>query len=151
MTTKSIAILGATSALGQAVARELLQQAPDGQAPLNLVLVARNESRLSEVADDLKARGAQVTCIVADLDDMGGHDALMHSLSDVCDYWFFYGSLPDQEQAEQSWDSTEQALKTNLMSPISLLTRAANALEGAGRGSLVIVTSVAGDRGRKSN
>ena len=152
MPTKTVAILGATSALGQAVAIELLRtNAQQGEASLHLFLVARNESRMNEVADDLRTRGAQISCIVSDLDVIDGHAELVNSLKDVDDYWFFYGSLPDQPQVQASWEATERAMLTNLLSPMSLLTNVANKLEQAGRGSLVVVSSVAGDRGRKSN
>lgn len=152
MPTKSVAILGATSALGQAVARELLLTcAQQGQISLHLFLVARDESRMNEVADDLNTLGAQTTCIVCDMDTIHEHTGLVHSLKDVEDYWFFYGSLPDQTQVQESWEATERAMLTNLLSPMSLLTNIANTLEQAGRGSLVVVSSVAGDRGRRSN
>ena len=151
MPTKSVALLGATSALGQAVARELLRTSAHEQTSLHLLLVARNKSRLNEVADDLKARGAQITCMVCDLDAMDKHSALVDSFGGVEDYWFFYGSLPEQTQAQQSWEATERALLTNLLSPMSLLTHIANKLEHAGSGSLVVVSSVAGDRARQSN
>ena len=158
MPAKTVAILGATSALGQAVARELLlangaSASGEGAAgpSMHVYLVARNELRMNEVAEDLKARGAEVSCIVCDLDDIAGHADLLHSLKDVEDYWFFYGSLPDQEQMQASWEATELAMRTNLLSPMSLLTGVANTLEEAERGSLVVVSSVAGDRGRQSN
>ena len=151
MPTKSVALLGATSALGQAVARELLRSSAHGQTSLHLLLVARNESRLNEVADDLRARGAQITCIVCDLNAMDKHSGLVDSFDGVKDYWFFYGSLPEQTHVQQSWEATERALLTNLLSPMSLLTHIANKLEHTGRGSLVVVSSVAGDRARQSN
>ena len=151
MPTKIVALLGATSALGEAVAKELLRSYAQGQTSLHLFLVARNESRMNEVADDLRTWGAQITCIVCDLDDIDAHSGLVESLKGVEDYWFFYGSLPEQTKVQESWQDTERALLTNLLSPISLLTNIANTLEHAGRGSLVVVSSVAGDRGRQSN
>jgi len=150
--TKSVAIFGATSALGQAVARELLLvYAQQGETSVHLFLVARNESRMNEVANDLKTRGAQTTCIVCDMDAIDDHAELVDSLEDIEDFWFFYGSLPDQKQVQETWEATESAMLTNLLSPMSLLTNIANKLEQTGLGSLVVVSSVAGDRGRQSN
>jgi len=138
-------ILGATSALGQAVARDL---AARGEA---LALVARDAGRLERVAADLEVRGAEVSRHVLDFDDVGAHDGLMDALGEADDYWLFYGTLPDQAACEQDWERAAAALHTNFTSAASLLTRAANRLEARGRGSLVVVSSVAGDRGRGSN
>ena len=151
MATKTAAILGATSALGQAVAKELLHSGAQEQTSLHLFLVARNESRMNEVADDLRTRGAKITSIVCDLDALDEHSGLVDTLKGVEDYWFFYGSLPEQTHAQEVWESTERVMLTNLLSPMSLLTKIANTLEKTGRGSLIVVSSVAGDRGRKSN
>ena len=90
MATKSVALLGATSGLGQAVARQLLLARENEQTSLHLFLVARNESRLNEVADDLRARGAEITCIVCDLDATDKHSGLVDSLAGVENYWFFF-------------------------------------------------------------
>lgn len=145
------AILGATSGLGQAVARQLCSNAADGSGVSSLILVARNSSRLEEVADDLRARGATVTCVVADLDDIDAHEQLAATLAPASSFWFFYGSLPEQSDVQTNWPATEQSLRTNFLSPASLLTHIGNALEARGQGSIVVVGSVAGDRGRQSN
>ena len=138
-------ILGASSALGQALAREL---AARGEA---LALVARDAARLERVAADIEARGATVTRHLADFDDLAGHAALLDEVGEADDYWLFYGTLPDQAACEGDWELAAAALHTNFTSAASLLTRLANRLEPRGRGSLVVVSSVAGDRGRASN
>ena len=89
MATKTAAISGATSALGQAVAKELLHSCAQEQTSLHLFLVARNESRMNEVADDLRSRGAKITSIVCDLDALDEHSGLVDTLKSVKDYWFF--------------------------------------------------------------
>lgn len=61
MTSQTIVITGASSGIGAAVARRIAT--PDR----TLVLVARNESRLSGVAQECISRGADVNCIIGDI------------------------------------------------------------------------------------
>jgi len=138
-------ILGATSALGQAVARLLLAEGE------RLVLVARDAEKLTIVADDLRARGGTVETRVHDLDNIQSHAALVGDLDDADAFWLFYGTLPDQAACEQDWEVAAAALHTNFTSAASLLSRFGEVCEKRGKGALIVVTSVAGDRGRKSN
>lgn len=150
-------ILGATSALGQAVARRLVH---DGH---RLILCARDEAKLNTVAMDIGVRMGSVAtadgsdhveppvCHVVDFDQISAHAQLVNDIREADHIWFFYGTLPDQQHCEASWEATAAALNTNFVSAVSLLTRLANNLESRGSGSLTVVSSVAGDRGRKSN
>lgn len=155
MITKSdnetIVIFGATSAVGQMLARI---HAESGDS---MILVARNLDRLDSVASDLRTRGApSVECLCSDFDNTQEHSELLENIekkcTDIAKYYFFYGSLPEQKECEASWDSTHNALMTNFLSVVSLLTLIANKVEKeAGRRGLIVVSSVAGDRGRQSN
>ncbi len=62
-----------------------------------------------------------------------------------------HGTLPDQKSCEKSIDEMRLAIETNLFSVMSLATIAASRMEEQERGSLVVLGSVAGDRGRRSN
>jgi decaprenylphospho-beta-D-erythro-pentofuranosid-2-ulose 2-reductase len=140
-----VLVLGATSAIAQQVARAYAER---GAA---LFLVARNEQRLGAVADDLRVRGAQVETAVADLDDPAGHEALLARAAPLEIVFLAYGTLGDARRTEQRTEAAEAILRTNLSSPVSLLTRAAQRLEAQGSGCIVALASVAGDRGRASN
>ena len=147
---QTIAIFGATSAVAQALAK---LHANDGN---NILLLARNEEHLESIANDLQVRGAKsVHCINADLADVDQHPDLLKNLEsfsdDIKKYYCFYGVLPDQKQCEASWDHTLDALNTNFISKASLLTLIANKIEKEQNRSLIVVSSVAGDRGRQSN
>ena len=146
----AIVIFGATSAVAQALAK---LHAQEGNS---LLLVARNADRLESIAADLKIRGAKsVKCINTDLAIVKQHPKLMRDIekqfSDISKYYFFYGVLPDQKKCEASWDVTFDALNTNFLSKVSLLTLIANKIEKETNRSLIVVSSVAGDRGRQSN
>ena len=147
---QAIAIFGATSAVAQALAK--LHAAEKH----SILLIGRNTEHLESIANDLKVRGAkQVECVSVDLAKTDEHPNLFQQLStsnnNISKYYFFYGVLPDQAQCETSWQQTYQALNTNFISKVSLLTLLANKIENEKNRSLIVVSSVAGDRGRQSN
>lgn len=142
---QNIAIVGATSHLAQACARKLAELGH------SMVLVGRNNEKLELVRDDLVARGAQVSIELSDLDNLESHEELVARVQHADSFWFFAGSLPDQSACESDWELTRQAIVTNGLSVISLLTRLANTSQARGSGSFVVISSVAGDRGRSSN
>jgi len=143
-------MLGAASAIAQETARLL---AADGD---RLFLVDRNEAGLDVVARDLKLRGAErVDSLVADLNDFDSHDAVLEraaaSLSGLDVVIVAYGLLGDQTEAEADYAHADLIIRTNFLSAASLLTRVANLFQAAGSGTIVAISSVAGDRGRQSN
>jgi short-subunit dehydrogenase len=143
-------IAGATSAIAQACARRLV---PRGA---RFFLIARDALKLDVVAGDLRARGAsQVECAVADLDEVERHaglvDAAAAALGGVDIALIAHGVLPDQAQCEADFARTLAAIHTNFVGAASLAAALANHLEKRGRGTLVVIGSVAGDRGRRSN
>ena len=145
-----LAIIGATSAIAQAVARRLLSPST------NFMLIGRNEQQLEHVAEDLRARGcASVGSRTQDLDELEAHPALIDAIWDEldgCDVFIVaHGSLPDQASCEASVEETLATFCTNGLSVLSLLTLAANKFAEQGSGSIVVISSVAGDRGRASN
>lgn len=145
-----VLILGATSAIAEAVARRY------ADLGAGFFLVARSPERLEAVGADLRARGAaSVDTATADLSVIDGHRALLDrawaSLGGVDIALLAYGVLPDQAACEQSWPATAEALQVNFTSPCALLHELANRLAAAGAGVICVITSVAGDRGRKSN
>jgi len=147
---RGILVVGATSAIAQEAAKLF---AADGDA---LVLVARDADKLAIVAADLKVRGAaRVDCVTADANDFDRHDELIdaaeRALGRVDVVLIAHGTLGDQLRSQQSWAETERELRTNLLSTLSLVTRVANRFEEQRGGSIVVVSSVAGDRGRQSN
>jgi short-subunit dehydrogenase len=62
-----------------------------------------------------------------------------------------HGTLPNQERCQESFELTMREIEINLLGTISLLTHAANYFEQKRSGAIVVITSVAGERGRQSN
>lgn len=143
-------IFGATSAIAEATAR--LFAADNG----SLFLVARDPDKLKVLADDLRIRGATlVKTAIADALDFDHHQTLVDeafaALSGLDTVFIAHGTLPDQKFCEHSFDQVRREFETNAMGVLSLLTHAANRFEHQGFGTLCVLSSVAGDRGRQSN
>lgn len=145
-----ILIVGATSAIAEATARRF---AAGGDS---LFLVARDTEKLTAVAEDLRVRGArEVVTRAMDADRLDDHgpmlDAAETTLGHLDVVMIAYGTLPDQARCQDSVEDSLAAWHTNAASPMALLTLVANRMERRGAGTIVAVSSVAGDRGRKSN
>jgi len=147
---KRILIIGATSAIAEHCARIW---AARGDA---LHLVARNEQHVQVIASDLKVRGAsEVTTYVTDLNNMDKHEELLDvadaALGGVDIVLITHGTLSNQKSCELSVKETLAEIQTNALSTISLLTLNANKFEAKQSGTICVISSVAGDRGRASN
>ena len=122
----------------------------------HFLLVARNPHKLTAVAQDLLTRGASsVDTWVLDLDDTAAHPEMLRAaaerLGQIDLALIAHGVLGDQLAAQQNFDTAAAILHTNLISTVSLVTWLANYFQGKRAGTLAVISSVAGDRGRKSN
>ncbi len=145
-----VLVLGATSAIAIATARKLANQGA------SFYLVARTASKLEAVASDLETRGGVVAGVrVMDLDDTAAHPEMLgaaaEALGEIDLALVAHGVLGNQEQAQADYTAAEATLATNLLSAVSLSTWLANYFVGRKAGVLAVISSVAGDRGRKSN
>jgi decaprenylphospho-beta-D-erythro-pentofuranosid-2-ulose 2-reductase len=148
---KTVLVLGATSAIANAYARQ--RAAAGGR----LVLVGRQPARLDAVAADLTARGAAAVAIVAtDLADMADAEPrfadMIARLGPPDEVILAYGVLGEQAAAQDSAEETRRLIDVNFTSAALWLQLAAKHLVADGRPrTLVVIGSVAGDRGRQSN
>jgi decaprenylphospho-beta-D-erythro-pentofuranosid-2-ulose 2-reductase len=143
-------VLGATSAIAMATMRIYAARGA------KFYLVARNAEKLAVVAADLRVRGAaEVYACAQDLDDTSRHAAILQDaherLQGIGVAFIAHGVLGDQEAAQQEYPVAEKILRTDLLSPVSLITWLANYFVSRGSGTIVAISSVAGDRGRKTN
>lgn len=147
---KKILIIGATSAIAEATARIWAQRGDQ------LFLVARNEERLSLMTKDLKVRGApEAHEYCMDTNNFDQHSSMLDKafgvLGEIDIVLIAHGKLSNQKDCEQSVDLTMHEIKTNALSVIALLTHLANRFEIQRSGTIAVISSVAGDRGRASN
>jgi len=118
------------------------------------LLVARSQERLDAVRSDLLARGA--TSVLTFEADLTQPPELVASFATQCFSDFdtlllTYGTLLDQEKCQTSTEYALQELHTNFISAVALLTSFVQYFESRRSGTIAVITSVAGDRGRRSN
>lgn len=143
----TVLILGAASDMAVAIARKY------AAAKYDLLLAARNTSRLDSLASDLKIR-YNVNCSLVEFDalDYSTHETFYTSLPQVPEVVVcVFGLLGDQEKAMQDWQHAAQIIQSNYTGAVSILNIVAASFVARGSGTIVGISSVAGDRGRKSN
>jgi decaprenylphospho-beta-D-erythro-pentofuranosid-2-ulose 2-reductase len=133
-----VLVLGATSAIAQAAARIWAERGEE------LLLVARDASKLAAVADDLRTRGGTVATLEHDLNEDAAGLVAQVGAPDVI--LLAQGMLGDPNRRDRDPDHAELILRTNLVSPVRLLTLLAPALPAGA--CIAALSSVAGDRGR---
>jgi decaprenylphospho-beta-D-erythro-pentofuranosid-2-ulose 2-reductase len=149
LSPKRILVLGATSGIAEATMRHLVT--PGSQ----FCLVGRNEAKLAAVASDLRTRGAAEAFTYAlDLDRTDQHipmlEGAVKQLGALDLAFIAHGVLGDQLAAQASYEEAAKVFHTNFLSSVSLITWLANYFEQQHRGTLAVISSVAGERGRKS-
>jgi hypothetical protein len=147
---KRILIIGATSVIAAHCAR--LWAAQGAQ----FFLVGRDAIKLDALGVDLGVRGAGPThTLVMDATHISEHAAVLAAAVQALGTFdialIAHGTLPDQAACEQDAMLTLQEFANNGTSVIALLTLLAQQFERQHCGSIAVITSVAGDRGRPSN
>jgi decaprenylphospho-beta-D-erythro-pentofuranosid-2-ulose 2-reductase len=152
MAIRNILAFGATSAIAHEALRVLVKRGA------SVYCIGRNPEKLSAVIADLRVRapvGQTIDGEPADLLDIARHPALFAAartrLGDLDAVLVAHGTLPDQAHCEASVESALTAINENATSVVSLLTIAANEFSARGGGVIAAISSVAGDRGRRSN
>jgi short-subunit dehydrogenase len=142
-----ILIIGAKSDIAKAVARKYAKEGYD------LYLAARGVDELEEFAQDVTIRSQRVVKL-AELDilDHQSHQAFYDKLEEKpLGVISAIGYLGEQEKAQLDFSEAQRIIDTNYTGIVSLFNIIANDFEKRRSGFLVGISSVAGDRGRKSN
>ena len=144
-----ILILGASSDIARACALALGREYKRSQ----FYLAGRDTAALERQATDLNLRtGCPTSVHHFDALDSKDHQALWDELKDKVDLVLCcVGLLGDQEQARHDVELAERIVRTNFTGLIPMLSMVADSFEQRGTGKLIVVSSVAGDRGRASN
>jgi len=139
-------ILGATSA----IAHETAKLWAAGGA--TLFLVARDAAKLDAVANDLKVRGGSVQTFVADLGTRARDEEIVAAAGgDIDVVLIAHGTLSEQRTLDRDARAQAENFDVNATSFIALIAHFATVLENAKHGTIAVIGSVAGDRGRRSN
>ncbi len=126
------------------------------QAPQEMVLVGRDAAKLQRVATDLAVRspGTRMTTLEADFLDAERIQAVADQICSqgaVDIVLIAHGSLPSQADCQNDLKTCREALEINALSPVLFAEAFIAPMQKANRGTLAVIGSVAGDRGRKSN
>lgn len=148
---QSVLVLGGTSEIALATARKLLAQRLQ-----KVVLAGRDREALTAAGKDLEAAGAKTVDIVElDALDFDSHEAVIHDVfavhGDIDLVLLAFGVLGDQERAETDATEARRIIDSNFTGAVSVLVPVTAALRAQGHGTIVVLSSVAGERARRSN
>lgn len=143
----TVLVIGAAADVG----REICHQY--AKAGYNLVLAARNISRLANDKSDYEIRyNVSVSLLELDVTDYWSHQKLLEPLLQNCEgVVYVAGYLGDNDKAKTDWDEAQNIIDVNYTGAVSCLNLAAQVFEERKSGWLVGIGSVAGERGRQSN
>jgi decaprenylphospho-beta-D-erythro-pentofuranosid-2-ulose 2-reductase len=148
---KTIVIVGASSGIAKECAKLWLKS-----DPVHLYLVVRSSLTAKPLAVDLQIRSPSslVEVLQADFMDTQSIKDLTRSIAaktPIDIVLIAHGTLPDQQEAQESLDLCSRTLEINGVSPCLFAEAFASEMKNQARGSIAVIGSVAGDRGRKSN
>ncbi len=145
----SLLLVGGTSDIAVATAHRYL-----AERPLRVVVAARDTPRRAAVADELRAAGADVDVVDFDAEDAGSAERMVAAAAaggDVDVAVIAFGQLGDQEQLAADPAAAAALGQVNYVAPVVVGTVLANRMRDQGHGVIVALSSVAGERARRSN
>ncbi|MEI6570600.1 MAG: decaprenylphospho-beta-D-erythro-pentofuranosid-2-ulose 2-reductase [Actinomycetes bacterium] len=148
---QTVLVLGGGSEIGLATARRLV-----ADRTRTVILAGRDTEALRSGADELRRLGAtQVEVMQFDALHRDSHqsfiDECWSTVGDIDLVLFAFGVLGDQNVAEHDSKEALRIIDSNFIGAVSLLIGSAEKLKAQGHGSIVVLSSVAGERSRRSN
>ncbi|MEU9999431.1 decaprenylphospho-beta-D-erythro-pentofuranosid-2-ulose 2-reductase [Streptomyces sp. NPDC050848] len=148
-TPQSLLLLGGTSEIGLATARRLI-----ARRTRTVWLAGRPSPALTAAADSLRVLGADVRTVPFDALDTESHEERLGKIfteGDIDMVLLAFGILGDQAHDEADPLAAVRVAQTNYTGAVSAGLVCAAALQAQGHGSLVVLSSVAGERARRAN
>ncbi|MFJ3984559.1 decaprenylphospho-beta-D-erythro-pentofuranosid-2-ulose 2-reductase [Streptomyces fungicidicus] len=146
---QSLLVLGGTSEIALATARRLI-----ARRTRTVWLAGRPSPALDEAAGHLRDLGAEVRTVAFDALDPAAHEETLGKVfaeGDVDMVLLAFGTLGDQAHDERDPGAAVRVAQTNYTGAVSAGLVCAGALQAQGHGSLVVLSSVAGERARRAN
>ena len=148
---QSVAVLGGTSEIGLAICRAVAA----GARMRRLVLAGRDRAALEASADSLRGWPVgEVSTVEFDATELARHDEVVRELfadGDLDVVVLAFGVLGEQEGLLDDPDRAVRIAEVNYVGGLSMGLRVAAKLRQQGHGTLVVMSSVAAERGRASN
>lgn len=147
MKNKNVLFLGALSDIAKSTAHKF------GENGYNLQLAARNLDDLKKISADLKIRyNVDINVYEFDILKTENHQNFIKDLKEIPSIIICaVGFMGEQKKSENNTKLRVKVLRTNYESPVNIISDFANIFENRGYGTIVGISSVAGDRGRSSN
>ena len=147
MTQGTVLILGAQSDIAKSIANKF---AANGH---NLLLASRRSSNFGDEISDLKLQfNVDVNFYEFDVLKLDTHKAFIQNLKEIPSIVICaIGLMGDQNECEKKDDLRTKVLRTNFEGPVNIISEFSNIFENRGSGTIVGISSVAGERGRSSN
>ena len=144
---KTLLLLGGRSDIGVACVHEFAANGFD------IILAARGPDELEIAVKDIQIRhGVKAYKAEFDASDTAAHAEFYRSLPAKPDVVLYsIGSLGDQKVSEKDWSEAEKVISSNYTGAVSILSITANDLESRNEGTIIGISSVAGERGRQSS
>ncbi|MGV9496725.1 decaprenylphospho-beta-D-erythro-pentofuranosid-2-ulose 2-reductase [Streptomyces sp. NPDC003642] len=146
---QSLLVLGGTSEIALATARRLI-----ARRTRTVWLAGRPSPALEEAAGQLRGLGADVHTVAFDALDPASHEAVLGKVfaeGDIDLVLLAFGLLGDQARDEREPEAAVRVAQTNYTGAVSAGLVCARSLQSQGHGSLVVMSSVAGERARRAN
>jgi decaprenylphospho-beta-D-erythro-pentofuranosid-2-ulose 2-reductase len=141
---ETVLILGATSDIGIAIAKKFAAE------NYNIQLAARKPGQLEPVKSDIEIR-YKVECTIHEFDALQfhTHPAFFERLNPKPDVTIsIFGTMYEEDDAFDEWDLTQMMIDVNYTGVVSILNLAAKYYTSRKKGTIIGISSVAGDRGR---
>ncbi len=140
-------VVGASSGIGEAIARRL------AALGTRVALVARREAELSRVAGEIAKAGGKAEVFVHDVADFDATSALFDrivaTLGGLDLLVYAAGVMPAVEESEWAFTKDRQMIEVNLLGAMAWCNPAGARFEAARGGTIVGISSIAGERGRR--
>ncbi|MFE6591336.1 decaprenylphospho-beta-D-erythro-pentofuranosid-2-ulose 2-reductase [Streptomyces sp. NPDC057781] len=146
---QSLLVLGGTSEIALATTRRLV-----ARRTRTVWLAGRPSPALDAAAEQLRGLGAEVRTVAFDALDPESHEAALGKVfteGDIDLVLLAFGVLGDQAHDEREPLNAVRVAQTNYTGAVSAGLVSARALQAQGHGSLVVLSSVAGERARRAN
>jgi decaprenylphospho-beta-D-erythro-pentofuranosid-2-ulose 2-reductase len=146
---QSILVLGGTSEIAIATVRRMIASRAQ-----RVVLAVRQPDDAKAVADELDRLGATVEVVKFDALDTAGHRGVLDGIFDGGDIdlvLLAFGVLGDQSEFDADPELAVEAARINYVGAVSAGLIVADRFRRQGHGTLVVLSSVAGERARRTN
>ena len=146
---KTWLLLGGSSSVARAFARRA------AALGANILLAGRNTEDLKNTAQDVSIRyGVDAEAIHFDAEESGGHEAIVRQIDAITGHigvFLVFGTMPEQTEIDADFRLAKSTINVNYLGAVSILSRLAPRFERDCAGCIVVMGSVAGDRGRLKN